>query len=79
MVTPPEAENRIDSRSLRTHLKPSERPANVPSELIDESIRRIAQRAQRRLVMNQTGGLPGPEIHRRSRFRKFLDIFGAKQ
>ncbi len=68
-------QNKIDGGSLQSHLKPSNRPAGVSSQAIDESIRRMAESAHRRLVMNQSGGLPGPEIHRRSRFRKFLDIF----
>ncbi len=75
MTLAPKPENRIDGGSLGSYLKPSDRPEGVPSEAIDESIRKMAEAAHRRLVMNQSGGLPGPEIHRRSPMRKVLDFF----
>lgn len=79
MVTPLKSENKIDGGSLRSYLRPSERPPDVAPEAIDDSIRKMAEAAHRRLSMNQSGGLPGPEIHRRSSIRKILDIFSRKR
>jgi hypothetical protein len=79
MAISSETENKIDSQSLHDYLEPSERPQGVPPDAIDESIRQMARRAHRRLVMNQTGGLPGPELHRRSVSRLLVDVFTRKR
>lgn len=65
---------RVDAASLSKNLAPNQLPTGLTQESANQAIREMAHGARRLMIVNDSGGLPGPPRAHTSLVRRILNL-----